>query len=333
MTSPLRIGVIGSGAWGTALACVIHRCGHQAVLWAHNPEVARTVTNTRENPAYLPGIRVDPAITATSDLDEALAADVLLLVVPTQYLRSVLQLAAERWPEAVPLVSCAKGLELPDGLQISEMVAEVLPGRPFAALSGPSFASEVARGLPAAVSCASTDLNLADRIGALFIDRRFRVYSSDDVIGVQLGGAVKNVLAIATGIVTGRNFGDNARAAVVTRGLAEMGRLIAARGGRRETVMGLAGLGDLVLTATSAQSRNTTVGIGLGQGQPLDAIVAGRKSVAEGVATAAAVVAQARRAGVEMPICAAVDAVINHGADLDATIEGLLARPVPREWI
>ncbi|MGE5766358.1 MAG: NAD(P)H-dependent glycerol-3-phosphate dehydrogenase, partial [Bacteroidota bacterium] len=231
----------------------------------------------------------------------------------------------------VPIVLCAKGIEAGSGLLMTEVAAEVLPGHPLAVLSGPTFAAEVARGLPTAVTLACAEEELAARLVETLGTRSFRPYLSDDPLGAETAGAVKNVLAIACGIVAGRRLGDNARAALVTRGLAELSRLVLARGGKPETVMGLAGLGDLTLTCTAIQSRNYSLGVALGEGQGLEAALAAARGVVEGRFSAAATLAMAERLRVEMPICAAVDAVVNRGAALDPTIAGLLDRPFKAE--
>lgn len=330
-----RIGILGAGAWGTALAVTARRAGREVVIWAHEAQVAHAINDGHENQVFLPGIALDPAIRACERPADALAdADAVLLAVPAQHLRAVLQSAAADWRAGVPAVICAKGIEQGSGALLSEVVAATVPAAPIAVLSGPSFAIEVARGLPAAVTLACADAGTRAELPAALASAHFRIYSCDDVIGAQLGGAVKNVLAIACGIVDGRGLGDNARAALITRGLAEMARLVVARGGRPETPMGLSGLGDLVLTCTALQSRNFSLGVALGRGTALAEILAGRRGVTEGVASAAAVVALAGRCGVEMPISAAVAAVVGGGADLDATIAGLLARPIRAEaWV
>jgi glycerol-3-phosphate dehydrogenase (NAD(P)+) len=328
-----RIGILGAGAWGTALAITARRAGRDVILQAREPEVARAITEDRENPLFLPGVTIASAIRVTTDPAAALDSDAILLAVPAQHLRSMLASVAARWPEAVPAVVCAKGIEQRTGALMTDVVGAMLRGGPVAVLSGPSFAIEVARDLPTAVTLASTQAGLRERLRQALGTPRFRIYSSDDVRGCELGGAVKNVLAIACGIVEGRGLGENARAALITRGLAEMMRLTLALGGRPETVMGLSGLGDLVLTCNGAQSRNFSLGMALGKGDALGHILDGRVSVAEGVYTAAAVVDLARSREVEMPICQAVDQVLNHGADLDGTIAKLLARPFrPEGW-
>jgi glycerol-3-phosphate dehydrogenase (NAD(P)+) len=323
-----RLAIIGGGAWGTALAAVACRAGSLPVLWARDPAVVEAVNARHENPYFLPDVTLDPAIVATSDLHAAMeSAAAALLVLPAQFLRGVLNLLGDHLRQRLPVLHCAKGIELHSLKTVSEIGDEVLPGCPWAVLSGPSFATEVAGDLPTAVTIASRDTPLARFFMAALGNARFRPYLSDDPIGVELGGAVKNVLAIACGIVVGRDLGDNARAALITRGLAEMIRLGVAKGGRAETFRGLSGLGDLVLTCSSAKSRNYRLGLALGRGQTLDAVLRGSRSVVEGVATAAAVTRLAGRLGVEMPICQAVDALLHRGESIDAMIDLLLRRP------
>lgn len=327
-----RIGVIGGGAWGTALAQTVRRAGRDVVVWAREPQVVEAINRRHENADYLPGVPLDPKIHATTEAVDALAADAVLLVTPAQHLRAVAAQLAPRWPTGVPAIICAKGIEQESGLLMHEAVEDVLPADvPVAVLSGPTFAAEVVRGLPTAVTLACDDEWLGRTLVEAIGTATFRPYWSGDRVGAEIGGAVKNVMAIASGIVHGRRLGDNARAALLTRGLAEISRLAVAKGGRPETLMGLSGLGDLMLTASSLQSRNYSLGYALGEGRSLDEILAGRRAVTEGVHTASAVVALARRLGVDMPICAAVDAVLNKGADLDATIQTLLARPFRAE--
>lgn len=325
-----RLAILGGGAWGTALAQVAARANHEVLLWARDDRLVEQINARRENPRYLPGVALDPAVRATGDLAAAAACEVLLLVVPAQHLRALAvrlaALSAQR-----PLVICSKGIERGSGAVMSEVLAEVLPGRPLAVLSGPTFAGEVARGLPCAVTLACAELSVGRPLLNALGSRRFRPYLSDDVIGVEIGGAVKNVIAIACGIVIGRGLGENARAALITRGLAEVVRLTRAKGGRPETAMGLSGLGDLTLTCCGAQSRNYSLGVALGEGRALGDVLAERLTVAEGVFTAEAVAALARGLGVETPICDAVHAVLNRGADLGETIAGLLARPFRSE--
>lgn len=326
-----RIGIIGAGAWGTALALVARRAGRDVILQAHEPEVVESVNGRHENPLYLPGVALDPAIRATPDPAEATEADAVLLAVPAQFLRRVCAKIAQVWPAGVPAVICAKGIEQETSALMSEVVIETLPDAPIAVLSGPTFAIEVARELPTAVTLAAGDVNLGKILSASLGTPVFRTYWCEDVIGTQIGGAVKNVLAIACGIVEGRELGDNARAALITRGLVEIVRLAVAKGGRPETLMGLSGIGDITLTCNAMQSRNFSLGVALGRGQTLADVLGSRRSIAEGVFTASSVIDLARRLAVDMPICAAVDRVVNHGADIDATIAGLLSRPFTAE--
>jgi glycerol-3-phosphate dehydrogenase (NAD(P)+) len=331
MTSPFqKIGVVGAGAWGTALAQAARFAGRDVVLYAREKDLAAAISSQHVNGSYLPKIKLDPAITATADLAALSACEALLIVTPTQHIRALCE-PLKNLPASVPLVICSKGIEISSGKLLSELVAELLPQRPLAVLSGPTFASEVAQGLPAAVAIASKDAVLATQLCETLGSRSFRPYFSPDVIGVQIGGAIKNVLAIGCGIVLGRGLGENARAALIARGLAEMLPLAMALGGKRETLMGLSGLGDLVLTCSSSQSRNMSLGLALGQGRKLEAILAERHTVAEGVSTAKAAVALARDHKIEMPLVEAVYAILHEKADISSTIEKLMSRPFRAE--
>ena len=325
------VGIVGAGAWGTALALVARRAGREVLIWGHGPDVVAAINERHENPLLLPGVALDPAIRATGDMSELSACGVVLLAPPAQHLREVARLLAPHLADGAPLALCAKGVELDSLKLMTEGAAEILPGRPLVVVSGPTLAPEVARDLPTAVTVAAADETAGRAIVDAIGTPRFRPYLSDDPVGAEIGGAVKNVLAIACGIVAGRGLGDNARAALVTRGLAEMIRLAVAKGGRPETLMGLSGLGDLVLTCNAATSRNMSLGVALGQGLPLAGILAKRRAVTEGVTSAAAIAALAARLGVDMPIVAAVDRLLHHGADIDSEIAGLLARPFRAE--
>ena len=322
-----HIGVVGGGAWGTALACVARRAGRRVTLWSRDPAVAMAIARERRNPVYLPGVSLESGIEAAADLRQLGGCHAVLLVCPAQAVR---ELSGQLTGEG-PVVICAKGLETATGLLMPEVLEQTLPGRPSAVLSGPSFAEEVMAGLPTAVSIASTDEGRGSLLAAALAAASFRPYWTHDVQGVALGGAVKNVLAIAAGIVEGRGLGHNAAAALVTRGFAEMARLGQAIGAELETLTGLSGLGDLVLTCHGPLSRNRSLGVALGKGVPLAEYLTGRRQVVEGEATAPAVLARAARHRIEMPICAAVDAILHSGADLDQAIRGLLARPLRRE--
>ncbi len=325
------VGIIGGGAWGTALAQTMRTAGRDAVLWAREAEVVAGINSAHTNALFLPGVALDPGLKATADLGEVARADVLLMVAPAQHVRATCAHLAPHLARGKPLVLCAKGLEQATGKLLGEVVAEALPQARLAVLSGPSFAADVVRGLPAALTLACAD----DQLGTLLADalayRHFRLYRSTDLVGVQLGGAVKNVLAIAAGIVDGKGLGASAHAALVTRGFAELRRFGEALGARPDTLMGLSGLGDLLLTCGSAQSRNMSLGRALGQGQTLQSILDARRSVAEGVYTAAAVVARAAALGIDMPIASAVNAIVGGALTVDAAIEALLSRPLRAE--
>ncbi|MEE9300446.1 MAG: NAD(P)H-dependent glycerol-3-phosphate dehydrogenase [Alphaproteobacteria bacterium] len=324
-------GIIGAGAWGTALAQILAQNGRRVRIWAREAHVVEAINRDHANPRFLPGVPLEPAIEATGDLKEAAAAEVLLLVVPAQYLRTVLERMKADIGKKVSLVIAAKGIERKSQRLMSEVVAETVPHAPLAVLSGPTFAAEVAHGLPTAVTLACAELALGRRLVAFLGSPTFRPYLTDDVIGAQTGGAVKNVLAIACGIATGRGLGENARAALITRGFAEIARLGHALGARDATLTGLSGLGDLVLTCGATQSRNFSLGQALGKGESLKNILAARDSVAEGVATAPAVAALARQREVEMPIVEATSRILHEDASIDESIKALLARPFTAE--
>ncbi|QVM85383.1 NAD(P)H-dependent glycerol-3-phosphate dehydrogenase [Novosphingobium decolorationis] len=328
--SGLAVGVIGAGAWGTALAQALVRAGNQEVkLWAREADLAARINETRVNDTYLPGAELDPAIRATSDLGEMAELQVLLAVVPAQFLASVVgQLpAAER-----DLVLCAKGIEASSGRLMAEVAAEAAPGSRLAVLSGPTFAHEVAAGLPTAITLACSGGEAQwQRLAPLIASPAFRPYYSEDVIGAEIGGAIKNVLAIACGVAEGLGLGQNARAALIARGYAEMQRFGLARGGRAETLAGLCGLGDLVLTCSSTSSRNFSLGLALGQGQSAAEALAGKSSVAEGAATAPILDDLARREGIDMPIVAAVRRLLEGAAPAGEVVADILSRPLRSE--
>jgi glycerol-3-phosphate dehydrogenase (NAD(P)+) len=311
---------------------VARRAGSLPTLWARDPGVVATINQRHQNPLFLPGVMLDPAITATTDMAFAAdAAEAALVVVPAQFLRGVIQVLASHLRRGLPLLLCAKGIETGSLKLMSEVAAEILPASPSAVLSGPTFAAEVARELPTAVTIASGDPSLGHAFIEALGSSRFRPYLSQDPVGAEIGGAVKNVLAIACGIVVGRGLGDNARASLITRGLAEMIRLGIAKGGRAETFGGLSGLGDLVLTCSSGQSRNFGLGLALGRGRPVETALRGSRSVVEGVATAEAIARVAERLGIEMPIAAGVDALLRRGEAVNSVIDLLLRRPYRAE--
>jgi glycerol-3-phosphate dehydrogenase (NAD(P)+) len=320
-----RLGVIGAGAWGTALAIVAARAGNAVRLWGRDAAAIAAMASTRENARYLPGIRIPETVAATTAMDELADADALLLAVPAQQVRRVVR----DLPAAdAPLVICAKGLEQATGLRLSHVVAEERPAARIACLSGPSFALEVGRNLPTAVTIAADEPGLVASLAERLASLTFRPYPSDDLLGVELAGALKNVIAIAAGVTMGKGLGENARASLITRGLAEMGRLAHALGARRETLMGLAGLGDLLLTATSLTSRNTSFGHALARGRSASDLLAAGEKLSEGAFTAEAACRLAARAGVELPIAAAVRAVVAGEVAVDTAIEALLSRPL-----
>ncbi len=323
----MKIGVIGGGAWGTALAQVAARGGDPVLLWARESDVVASINADHENPVFLAGVPLPENIHATGALGDLSACDALLVVVPAQHVRSVL---ADIDVGATPLVLCAKGIEAGTQLLVGQVAGQVHPQAPIAVLSGPTFAHEVAAGQPTAVTLACED----ETLGAALADRlagpAFRTYASNDVIGAEIGGAVKNVLAIACGVVEGAGLGQNARAALIARGFAEMTRFGLARGARAETLAGLSGLGDLVLTCSSTSSRNFSLGVGLGQGRSSSEMLADRRTVAEGAFTAPVLRQAAIAAGVAMPVVDAVCALLE-GADVRDVVGALLARPLTRE--
>ena len=325
----MTVAVIGGGAWGTALANAAALAGRSVVLWMRDRDAAAWIAASRENARYLPGIRLHGRVRASADPDEARAAESALLVAPAQATAELAAAFAPILPRDAPLILCAKGIERDSGRFLSEVAAAARPGAPVAVLSGPSFAADVARGLPTAVTLAASDGALAARLAAALSGPTFRVYHGTDVRGVEIGGAGKNVLAIACGVAIGRGLGESARAALLARGFAELMRFAHAYGGRAVTLMGLSGLGDLVLTANSPQSRNFTFGERLGRGlTPAEA--AGQKLV-EGASTAAALVRLARARQVEMPVAEAVEAMVAGRSDVDEAIRALMGRPLRAE--
>jgi glycerol-3-phosphate dehydrogenase (NAD(P)+) len=332
-----NVAVIGAGAWGTALAQTLARAGLVPTLWAHEQATVAAINETHENATFLKGVALDPAISATRDIASAVRdKDLIVWVTPAQHLRGTLAKAAAHLPARAPLLLATKGIETGTGLLMSEIAAELAPGHPLGVLSGPSFAREVATGKPTAVTLASEDAALATMLAGKCATPSFRVYSSDDPVGTQIGGAVKNVLAIACGIVEGKGLGDNARAALMTRGLAEMVRLGLAKGGKAETLMGLSGLGDLSLTCNNDQSRNMRFGIALGEGLTKEQALAHPDlglalAAVEGIDGAESVSDLAQRLDVDMPICIGIDAILHHFALVDSIMAGLLARPLKEE--
>ena len=322
-----KIGIIGGGAWGTALAQAVIKSGRDALLWAFEAGTVREINEDHLNRTYLPEISLDPSLRATGELADIAACDAILMVAPAQHTRVIAGALAKVLPDERPVVMCSKGIEQTTRKLMSQVMAEALPQAIPAVLSGPSFAAEVANGLPAALTLACEKEEMGEALSLALGHATFRLYWSRDLIGAQIGGAIKNVLAIAAGIVDGKRLGKNAHAAITTRGFAEMVRFGKALGGRTETLTGLSGLGDLILTCGSPQSRNMSLGVALGQGKTLKEILGARKSVSEGVYTASAVVEIAQNSGLDLPICAAVNSVVSGETGVDEAIEELLARP------
>ncbi|MFD1787793.1 NAD(P)H-dependent glycerol-3-phosphate dehydrogenase [Sphingomonas floccifaciens] len=323
----MRIGVIGGGAWGTALAQVAARGGKAVTLWAREDDVVAAINDTHENSLFLRGVQLSDTIRATGDLAALNDCDAILVVAPAQHVRAVLTAADTG---AIPLVLCAKGIEAGTRMLVGEVAREAAPHAPIAVLSGPTFAHEVAAGQPTAVTLACADTALRDALSARLASPAFRPYASSDVVGAEIGGAVKNVLAIACGVVEGAGLGLNARAALIARGFAEMTRFGLAKGARAETLAGLSGLGDLVLTCSSTNSRNFSLGVGLGQGIAAEGLLANRQTVAEGAHTAPVLRDAAEAIGVDMPVVAAVCDLLA-GADVREIVSRLLSRPLRAE--
>ncbi|WP_019960716.1 NAD(P)H-dependent glycerol-3-phosphate dehydrogenase [Woodsholea maritima] len=331
MSEIKHIGVIGAGAWGTALAQTAAKAGRQVTLWAYEGDVVEAINSAHENTVFLPGVTLDPALRATQTLSDLAACDAILSVTPAQHMRAVMTQFVPHTRDGLPIVLCSKGIERGSLMMMSEVLAETNPKARAAVLSGPSFAIDVAKGLPTAVTLACADETLGKALMQAISAPTFRPYYADDLIGAEIGGAVKNVLAIACGISEGKGLGKSAHAALISRGFAELTRLAIAMGAKRETLSGLCGLGDLVLTCSSPQSRNMSCGLALGQGQSLDAIMGERRAVTEGVASAPAIVELAAKHGVDMPICQGVHHILSGGAGVEEMITALLSRPLTEE--
>jgi glycerol-3-phosphate dehydrogenase (NAD(P)+) len=322
------VGIIGGGAWGTALACIMAEVHGRALIWARETEVVDAINRTQCNRHYLPSVALPASIRATSDLTDMTACQLLLLVTPAQHLRSTV---AQLPVHDKPLLLCCKGIEAGTGALMSEVAAELRPNAPIAVLSGPTFAHEVAAGKPTAITLATANEALGAQLMRMVATPAFRPYWTRDIIGAEIGGAVKNVLAIGCGVVDGAGLGLNARSALIARGFAEMQRYGMARGAAAETLAGLSGLGDLVLTCSSENSRNFSLGCGLGQGQSAHALLADRPTVAEGASTAPVLLQSAKHIGVDMPIVEAVCALLSGAASVEQVVQDLLARPLKAE--
>lgn len=325
------VGVIGGGAWGTALAQTAALAGQDVTLWAFEPDCVDAINSSRQNTLFLSGITLDERITATSDMSQLAGCDVILAVAPAQHMRATLLKFAPHAREGLPVILCSKGIENESLKFMADVLADTLPRAVCGVLAGPSFAAEVARGLPAAVTLACKDIELGRALAQTLAAPNFRPYLSSDIVGAEIGGAVKNVLAIACGLVLGRQLGKSAHAAIIARGFREMTRLGEALGAKPETLTGLCGLGDLVLTCSSEQSRNMSCGLALGQGQSLEDIMSSRSAVTEGVATAPALKTLSENLGVDMPICSAIAHILDGHINVDQAIAQLLGRDLKPE--
>ena len=326
------VSIIGAGSWGTALATVAQRAGSQVTLWSRSPDVAYHIAKKGINPRHLSDIQLSPSIVATSDLQEACQGDILVLAVPAQVTREVTTAMAPFIKKESYIVIAAKGIEIGSGKLMSEVIAETLPDCSLSVLSGPTFADEVAKEFPTAATLASENLTTSQWLVQSLSSATFRVYASDDLIGAQIGGAFKNVLAIATGIISGRGMGFNAPAALMTRGLAEIIRLAEAKGGKAETLSGLSGVGDICLTCTSEKSRNMAFGKRLGAGTPLLHALEELDHVVEGIATSKSIRQLSKDLNVDMPIFTTINGILNYGLDLNIAMEELLTRPPTVEF-
>jgi len=327
----VKFGIVGGGAWGTALAQTLSASGHDAVLWANETETVAAINADHVNKPFLPDVALDPRLVATDTMADLAACEAILMVAPAQHVRAVSENLKTHLKSSVPIVLCAKGIEQTTGKQMADVLADVMPGHPIAVLSGPSFAIDVAQGLPAAVTLACRDQTMGQALADSVGNRRFRIYWTDDITGVEIGGALKNVMAIAAGIVEGKGLGTSAHAGLVTRGFAELRRFGEAHGARHETLTGLSGLGDLILTCGSPKSRNMSLGIALGQGTPLGEVLGSRVAVTEGVYTAGAVARIAQQKNIDMPITLGIAGILSGDLSVDDAIQGLMLRPQKAE--
>jgi glycerol-3-phosphate dehydrogenase (NAD(P)+) len=325
------LGIVGAGAWGTALAQAFASEGRETLIWARESEVVSSINVTHENTLFLPSVPLSSALKATESLDAIAKQDILLLVSPAQYLRATLESLKDKITADTILVICSKGIEISTGLLMSDVAKQITPNNPIAVLTGPTFAAEISRGLPCAVTIGCEDAQTTQTLLDALSTPTVRPYSSTDMVGVQLGGAIKNIIAIGCGMVHGKGLGESARCALMTRGIAEMARLGTAMGGQSETLLGMCGVGDLVLTASSMQSRNFSLGAALGEGKTMAEILETRNAVTEGVHTAKVISDLAEKYALDLPICHAIDKVLHDNLSLDDAINNLLDRPLKQE--
>ncbi len=328
-----KIGVMGAGAWGTALSQALATTGRDVTIWAREPSVIDAINNEHENTTYLKGIKLNENLRATNNLGEICNKEVILIMTPAQHVRATLDSIKSELSTGKPFIICAKGIEKETGLMMSEVAQEIIPGGNVGVLTGPTFASEVGRGLPCAVTIAVKDKDIGRQVIDALGSRTLRTYLTTDIIGAQIGGSVKNVIAIACGVIEGMEMGESARCGLLTRGLTEIGRLAKAMGAKKETLMGMCGVGDLVLTASSMQSRNFSLGVALGQGKTLEEILGDRIAVTEGVHTAKALRVMAKNNAVDMPISKAVYEFLHEGKEIKDVIQSVLDRPLRAESV
>ncbi|MGE0755221.1 MAG: NAD(P)H-dependent glycerol-3-phosphate dehydrogenase [Alphaproteobacteria bacterium] len=332
MSNNYKVGILGAGAWGTALSIVANRAGSTVTIGTRNTNVIRSILERRSNEVYLPSVFIDPNISVTEHYNEICKCDLIIIAVPSNVLRSGCILLSDTLDINIPIIVASKGIERGSLLLMSEVVQAILPKNPVGVISGPNFADEAARGLPTATTIASKDPTVLDMLTYAIGGRLFRPYATDDIIGAQIGGAIKNIIAVACGITVGRNLGENARAALVTRGFAEMARLALAKGARYETLMGLSGLGDLLLTCGSTKSRNMSFGVSIGKGESKNDILQHRgRSATEGVVAAESIRKVAKKHDIAMPICDAVYRILYENVPVDSAINDLLERPFVTE--
>ncbi len=326
-----RVSVLGSGSWGTAIALASLRAGSDVTLWSKFPEEISKIKADKENKALLPGITLPDDLKLTSDIEEACKSNIIVLVTPSQTIRDVVTLISPYIKEDTYLIMASKGIEIGTHMFMSDIVKELIPHAGIAVLSGPSFADEVGMGLPTAITLAAENMQTATYLSTAFNSDTFRVYSSDDIIGCQIGGALKNVLAIATGIARGMKLGANAEAAIITRGIVEISRLANAMGAKKETLIGLAGVGDIVLTCSHEKSRNMSLGVRIGKGETPEDILKSTGKTVEGFATSKSICSMAKESNIDMPICEALDKILNEGASVKDCIRSLMIRPMKSE--